>query len=479
MPVAAPTAPQPQAAPPTYPNPTVPNPVPQPAVPAGAVSAVDLRPATVVRPMAPGGNPGWGTPGAAGAPSPGPTPLGGTGGHTTTAPWELPLGLLDTEREQRTGPPSGPPPGRPRDDDGRGRRGGSSVLGAALVGGLVAALVSGLMWLVLPNDRTATADAPPAASRVAREGLDIPSLLAKVRPSVVAIQTGQATIRGFEEAAGSGIVLSEDGLVLTNAHVIQGANQIEVMFSDGTTKNATLVGAFPENDVALVKAEGVTDATPATLGSSDEAQVGDDVVAIGNALNLGEQPTVTLGIISALDRTISAEDLTLEHLIQTDAAINPGNSGGPLVNAQGEVIGVNTAIIQNSQSLGFSLAIDDIRPLIEELKAGGGTTGPSAPRSAFLGVQTTDISETTPDVLQRFQVTVDEGAFVQAVTPGSAADQAGVRPGDVIVGVDGQAITSNQDVGAIVRQKQPGDEIQLRILRRGQEQTVTATLGSR
>ena len=203
------------------------------------------------------------------------------------------------------------------------------------------------------------------------------------------------------------------------------------------------------------------------------------MVAIGNALNLGEQPTVTLGIISALDRTISAENVTLDHLIQTDAAINPGNSGGPLVNAKGEVIGMNTAIIQNSQSLGFSLAIDDIKPLIEELKQGKGSTGGQVAQTAFLGVQTTDISETTPDVLDRFQVTVDHGAFVQAVTPGSAADRAGVRPGDVIIGVDGQEIQSNQQVGAVIRKKQPGDDVQLKILRQGSEQTVTATLGSR
>jgi putative serine protease PepD len=315
------------------------------------------------------------------------------------------------------------------------------------------------------------------ASQVTRQGLDIPTLLAKVRPSVVAIRTGADTTSGVQEAAGSGIVLTADGLVLTNAHVIEGANRIEITFSDGSTHSATLVGAFPDKDVALVRADGVSDAVPAVLGSSDAAQVGDDVVAIGNALNLGAQPTVTLGIISALDRTIPAETVTLEHLIQTDAAINPGNSGGPLVNAKGEVIGMNTAIIQNSQSLGFSLAIDDIKPLIDELKAGKGTTGQQA--SAFLGVQTTDISETTPDVLDRFGVTVDAGAFVQEVTPGSGAAQAGLQPGDVIVAVDGGAVRSNQQVGAAVRKKAPGDKVELRIVRNGTQRTVTATLGSR
>jgi putative serine protease PepD len=343
----------------------------------------------------------------------------------------------------------------------------------------VAAVVAAVMWYALPRDRSTTVqNIVRPASKVDQKGLDIPTILAKVRPSVVAIRTGGTTAQGLQqEAAGSGIVLTKDGLVLTNAHVIDGASSIEIEFSDGSTHSATLVGELSSNDVALVRAAGVSDATPATLGSSDAMQVGDDVIAIGNALNLGEQPTVTLGIVSALDRSISAENESLDHLIQTDAAINPGNSGGPLVNAKGQVIGMNTAIIQNSQNLGFALAIDDIKPLIDEMKQGKAPAATTA--TAFLGIQTTDISETTPDVLQRFGVTVDHGAFVQAVTPGSGADQAGVQPGDVIIGVDGQDISSNQDVGEVIRKKSPGDRVELRIERGGEEMTVTATLGSR
>ncbi len=350
---------------------------------------------------------------------------------------------------------------------------------AALVGAVVAALVAGAMWEWMPREDRATVQNVVPASQVDRGGLDIAALLAKVRPSVVTIRTGASTARGQEQASGTGIVMSADGLILTNAHVIAGADQIDVTFSDGTTHSATLVGAFPDNDVAMVRADGASGLTPAELGSSDKAQVGDDVVAIGNALNLGAQPTVTLGIISALDRTIPAETITLEHLIQTDAAINPGNSGGPLVNAAGQVIGINTAIIQNSQSLGFSLAIDDIRPLIEELKAGKGSTSGSPSPTAFLGVQTTNISETTPDVLQRFGVTVDAGAFVQEVTLGSAAASAGLQPGDVIVGIDSEPVESSQDVGAVVRQRKPGDEIEISYMRGDQRLTSTATLGTR
>ena len=194
--------------------------------------------------------------------------------------------------------------------------------------------------------------------------MDIHALLEKVRPSVVSIKTGSTTSQGTQEAAGSGIVLSADGLILTNAHVISGSNSIEVNFSDGSTHSGSVMGSLPDNDVALVKADGVSGLTPAELGSSDNLQVGDDVVAIGNALNLGAQPTVTKGIVSAKDRTIDAENESLDHLIQTDAAINPGNSGGPLLDASGKVIGIVTASASNSQGVGFAVPIAVALPLI-------------------------------------------------------------------------------------------------------------------
>ncbi len=349
---------------------------------------------------------------------------------------------------------------------------------AALVGALVAALVSVLVVNLSDSASTTTkvvTELRPS-SQVAGASLDIGALLGTVRPSVVAIKTGS----NQGEAAGSGIVLTTDGLILTNAHVIAGASVIEVSFSDGSTRQAKLVGALPDNDVALVQAEGVTGATAADLGSSDAMQVGDDVVAIGNALGLGEQPTVTRGIVSALNRSIPAENITLDHLIQTDAAINPGNSGGPLVNAKGQVIGMNTAIIQNSQSLGFSLAIDEIKPLIEDIKAGRGATNsaPAAPRP-FLGVRTTDISEQPADVLAQFGITRTDGAFVVAVEAGSAADDAGLKPGDVIVEMDGAEVTGKNDVGAAIRGLDIGSDIEITVERGGEQQKLTATLGGR
>ena len=335
----------------------------------------------------------------------------------------------------------------------------------------------GGLWIAFPrNSGSTTTNIIKPASRVERNTLDIPTLLAKVRASVVSIKTGATTTLGTQEAAGSGIVLTSDGLVLTNAHVIAGALAIEVTLSDGSTRRGSIVGSFPDSDVALIRLDDASNLTPAELGSSDALQVGDDVVAIGNALNLGAQPTVTLGIVSAKDRSISAENVTLEHLIQTDAAINPGNSGGPLINARGQVVGVNTAIIKNSQSLGFSLAIDEIKPLIEELKAGKGTINSE---SAFLGVTTTNLSEQPADVKTQFGITGSSGAFVTGTETGSAAEAAGLQPGDVIVSIDGSEVTGKDDVGAVVRGHKPGDKVTIEFRRQGKNLSGEATLGRR
>jgi len=476
------------------------------APPTGPTPPTGPAPSAYAAPSPFAAQPAYAAPSAYAAPtgphigsSPGPTgpyaapgtPLGGTGA-TAGGGWALPPGLGRT-----TGGPSAAPAGpssaaawntaagsgggglppAPAPPERRGGSGRSMAL-AALVGALVAALVSVLV-VSLSDSGTTTSKVVTElrpSSQLAGNSLDIGALLATVRPSVVAIKTGS----NQGEAAGSGIALTDDGLILTNAHVIEGASVIEVSYSDGSTHAAKLVGALPDNDVALVKAEGVTGVTAAELGSSDAVQVGDDVVAIGNALGLGEQPTVTRGIVSALDRSIPAENITLDHLIQTDAAINPGNSGGPLVNAKGQVIGMNTAIIQNSQSLGFSLAIDEIKPLIEDIKAGRGATSsaPAAPRP-FLGVRTTDISEQPADVLAQFGVTRTDGAFVVAVEAGSGADDAGLAPGDVIVEIDGQNVTGKNDVGSGIRGRDIGSEIKITVERAGDRQTLTATLGGR
>jgi putative serine protease PepD len=310
----------------------------------------------------------------------------------------------------------------------------------------------------------------------AEGALDIQGILGKVQPSVVAIETSQTTARGVFEGAGSGIVLSEDGLVLTNAHVIGALGELTVLLSDGTRHDATLVGASPEDDIAVIQVAGVDDLVPAELGSSGDLRVGDEVIAIGNALNLGGEPTVTRGIVSAKDRDLSAEGVELQGLIQTDAAINPGNSGGPLVNAAGQVVGMNTAIVADAQNLGFSIAIDAAQPIIEALKSGNGAV---TPNQAFLGVSSTDVASLTEEARAQFSIDRDEGAFITEVVPGSAADDGGLRVGDVIIEIDGAEVATASDVRSVVTDHDPGDEVDVTVLRDGREEDITVTLGRR
>ncbi|MFP5257088.1 MAG: S1C family serine protease [Acidimicrobiia bacterium] len=370
--------------------------------------------------------------------------------------------------------PAASHPQRPADR--RGRSAWSAALIGAVVGAVVGALVAGGLVLALDEDDDGTRRGPAATPIVDADGaLDVHAILAKVQPSVVAIETSATTSQGVFEGAGSGIILSEDGLVLTNSHVISTLSGITVVLPDGTREEATLVGASPDDDLAVVQidAEGLV---AAELGSSDELSVGDPVIAIGNALNLGGDPTVTQGIVSAKDRDLSAEGITLTGLIQTDAAINPGNSGGPLVNAAGQVVGINTAIVADAQNLGFSIAIDEALAVIEELRSGGGAI---TPNQAFLGVSSTDVADLSDAVRERFAVEGDKGAFVTEVVPGSAAADAGLEVGDVIVAIDGDEITTSAEVRDAITDHEPGDEVDIVVRRDGEAVTVTATLGRR
>jgi S1-C subfamily serine protease len=294
--------------------------------------------------------------------------------------------------------------------------------------------------------------------------LDIQGVLAKVRPSVVTINTGSESRAGIFEGAGSGVVIGADGLILTNAHVIADADTIEVTFFDGTIKTAVVVGTFPDDDIAIVNAADISGLQPADLGSSADLRVGDDVVAIGNALDLGSTPSVTKGIVSAKDRTIEDSFIRLENLIQTDAAINPGNSGGPLVNAAGQVVGINTAIIDNAQNIGFAISIDVVRPLIDRALDGDADLSPD---TAFLGVTSISLTNLDPSVQDEFGVSVPAGAFVQDVVPGSPAAEAGIARGDVVTEIAGEAITSAEDVARVVRSRRPGDLVTVVVQREG------------
>jgi S1-C subfamily serine protease len=299
------------------------------------------------------------------------------------------------------------------------------------------------------------------------EALDLQAVLEKVQPAVVSI--GVAGLEG--RGAGTGMILTADGEVLTNRHVIAGATRIRVtLYGENQPREADLIGACCDDgtqDLALIKIRGASNLPTVELGSSDAAQVGDDVVAIGNALALPGGPTVTTGIVSAKDRALEG----LDGLIQTDTAINQGNSGGPLVNAAGQVIGVNTAVIRGgAEGIGFSIAIDNVKPVIDDLRTGKTSGG------GFLGISSQSM---TPEIADNLDVPVGSGAVIVEVVPGTAADDAGLERGDVIVEIDGQEITSAANVGTIVRGKEPGDEVEITFYRGDEKQTVTATLGSR
>ncbi|MBX7069414.1 MAG: trypsin-like peptidase domain-containing protein [Microthrixaceae bacterium] len=286
--------------------------------------------------------------------------------------------------------PVAPPPSPPTAvaSTGRGRARSAVVIGTTVVASLVAGVAGGWLAGHESSDTGTTGGTTIATGRtvsatIGGEALDVAGILQKVGPSTVAINTSVTQRRGpyvaQGQGAGTGVVLTADGQILTNAHVVSGATRITVSV-DGTDQElpATLVAADSANDLALLQVQGVTDLTPAVLGSSAAAAVGDDVVAVGNALALEGGMSVTRGIVSALNRSIEAggngTSETLSGLIQTDAAISSGNSGGPLVNSNGEVIGINTAVAGSSGSttasnIGFAIPIDEASRIVERLRS--------------------------------------------------------------------------------------------------------------
>jgi len=243
-----------------------------------------------------------------------------------------------------------------------------------------------------------------------------------------------------------------------------------VAFTNGDERPAELIGREAASDIAVLKVEAEGLAT-VELGDSDEVQVGDEVVAIGNALALDGGLSITRGIVSGLHRTVSTNTgATLFGMLQTDAAINPGNSGGPLVDAAGRVVAINTAIAnpQASNNVGFAIPIANAKPIIDDLRLGR--------PGAFLGVGTVTV---TPAIARQQDLGVTAGALVTRVTPGSAADEAGIREGDVIVSIAGQPVAETSDVQILVRRQRPGDAVEVVVNRAGETRTLRATLTER
>jgi S1-C subfamily serine protease len=362
---------------------------------------------------------------------------------------------------------------------------------AALVGGLVGALVG------VGSQQTIVKQFFPNRSVLAKPG-DIQAILARVEPAVVSInsQSGGAGSGGdFVEAAGSGMILTPDGEILTNNHVIAGATSLTVtLFGQTDALAAHVVGTDPGRDLALIQIDHASNLPTVVLGDSSQTQVGDTVLAIGNALALAGGPSVTEGIVSAEHRSLSAqndsgqtEDLT--GLLQTDAAINPGNSGGPLVNADAQVVGMNTAVASNSsgnaptQNIGFAITVDSVKPRLADLRRGGpGGAGATAPQlnpaanTAYIGVT---VGAVTPALQQTDHLTPSSGALIISVQPGSPAASSGLRAHDVIVSLGSTPIQSPVGLTAAIHPLRPGDHVNIGIYRGGDRLNVGVTLGAR
>ncbi len=363
----------------------------------------------------------------------------------------------------------------PRRNAGRLRVGVAGLVAGALIGG-----GAGAGTVVLLDRDGGGAGTTTSAQEVVIENPETATTAtaaaAKAAPSVVTLYVQG----GGESGSGSGVVLTEDGFVLTNNHVVDvggGSPQVQVRTADGTLYDAEVVGTEPGTDLAVVRLQDAAGLTPATFADSDEVQVGDVAVAIGAPLGLTN--TVTDGIVSATNRAVQlgrqGEDATVIDAIQTDAAINPGNSGGALVNGAGEVIGINTAIATVAGSLpgseqsgnigvGFAIPSNAAERIATELIETGQA------RRALLGVSArTEAAQGSA---------IGAGARVVSVEPGSAAADAGLEPGDVITALDDRPITTSTELTAAVRSETPGEQIQVTVRRGDQSRTIEVTLGA-
>lgn len=311
-------------------------------------------------------------------------------------------------------------------------------------------------------------DSPESRSLEGR--LDVAAVNAALAPSVVAVSSDIGDGDAVGEGVGTGVVLTENGQILTNAHVVADATKVRVrLHGELDPVDAEVVAVDADNDLALLQVD-ITGLTPATLADPDSTRVGDEVVAIGYALDLDGEASVTLGIVSALNRTILTDTGALDGLIQTDAAISSGNSGGPLVNAAGEVVGINTAVAlggaeNSANNIGFAISIRQVLPEIEILRTQA--EGGEVFTSGFLGVQ---LRERTDG---------GTGAIVSEVVPGSAADDAGIEVGDIVVEVDGELIYGSGGLIGAIRDNAPGDTVTVVIERDGEQQEFEITLTER
>ena len=331
---------------------------------------------------------------------------------------------------------------------------------------------SGVTYLALKNNltQTKTININPATFDTESEALSATEAYNKVAPAAVVVSTKSVTQGYFMhtqevEGIGSGFIINEEGYILTNYHVIQGAQEISVTLSNDVTTTAQVVNYDENQDVAMIKITDESVEIPATveLGDSDALQPGEEVIAIGTPLSTELSSTVTKGIISATSRSVAVESGVTMNLIQTDAAINAGNSGGPLVNTKGEVVGINSSKISGEavEGIGFSIPINDIKDKIESL---------SKP-ILNLGISVRTIDESLSK-----QLNMEQGLYIVEVTEFSSAEKAGLKAGDIIVKADGTRITTFDEFKEIKNAKEEGDDISLEVVRNGESKTINVTL---
>jgi S1-C subfamily serine protease len=371
----------------------------------------------------------------------------------------------------------------------------AGALGGAVAVGAVA-LLGGLEGDTTLVTETVAAPNPPLSTTAA---MSVNEIYERAAPGVVQIASttritdvgGPFFGGGPQEALGSGFVVDKAGHIVTNYHVVRGADQIRVSFSNRDTVEAQLVGTDPSTDLAVVQVEtGASALTPLALGDSDRVQVGDQVVAIGNPFGLSR--TATAGIVSAVQRFISSPDprFTIDHVIQTDAPINHGNSGGPLLNARGQVIGVNTQIKTDgvgsgNVGIGFAVPSNTVKDVVAQILRTGRVD------HAYLGITGQAVSA---EIAQNYNLPVEEGVLVASVTIGSGAEKAGLKGGekevvvagetyilggDIIVTFDGKQISSIEQLLEAIASREPGDKVKLGIYRNSKKTSVTVTLGRR
>jgi S1-C subfamily serine protease len=362
---------------------------------------------------------------------------------------------------------------------------------------LIISLSSGFLggWLAGKGQPSQTTNTQRQQVILKGQGELLGQIAQSVGESVVSVETTATTQNFFfgpseSQGAGTGIVLTADGLIITNRHVVPaGTTNVKIILSDGTEfTSVSVVGRTSSRDsldVAFLKINDTKGKKllPAKIGDSSKMKIGDSVMAIGNALGQF-QNTVTAGIISGHGRSIQTSSAdgedseNLEDLFQTDTAINPGNSGGPLVNLEGEVIGINTAVASGgAQNIGFAIPINDVAGLIASVKDSGKLERP------YLGVVYISI---TNDIAEQYGLNVKRGAYVapigilgtQPIVADGPADKAGVKPGDIITAIDGFAIDHSNSLSALVNKHKVGDKVMLTILRNGKEQKLTATLAA-